>query len=83
VRTGASLAPVQSPGAWDPTTYLRFAGERARPFAELVSRVDAGAPRVVVDLGCGDGSATPGLAQRWPTRSATWTCSPPPGWSPT
>jgi trans-aconitate 2-methyltransferase len=57
---------VQSPGAWDPTTYLRFAGERARPFAELLSRVGAAAPRVVVDLGCGDGSVTATLAQRWP-----------------
>jgi trans-aconitate 2-methyltransferase len=70
-------SPVQSPGAWDPTTYLRFAGERARPFAELVSRVDARAPRVVVDLGCGDGSATAGLAQRWPGARVTGVDSSP------
>jgi trans-aconitate 2-methyltransferase len=62
---------VQPPGTWDPTNYLRFAGERARPFAELVSRIDAAAPRVVVDLGCGDGSATATLAQRWPRARVT------------
>ena len=26
-------------GAWDPAVYLRFAGERARPFLDLVARV--------------------------------------------
>jgi trans-aconitate 2-methyltransferase len=62
---------VQPPGTWDPTTYLRFAGERARPFAELLSRIDADAPRVVVDLGCGDGSGTATLAQRWPGARVT------------
>ena len=51
---------------WDPTTYLRFADERARPFADLLARVGAEDPDVVVDLGCGDGSATATLAQRWP-----------------
>jgi trans-aconitate 2-methyltransferase len=68
---------VQSPGAWDPTTYLRFAGERARPFAELLTRVGADAPRVVVDLGCGDGSGTAGLAQRWPGARVTGVDSSP------
>jgi trans-aconitate 2-methyltransferase len=68
---------VQSPSAWDPATYLRFAGERARPFTELLSRVDADSPRVVVDLGCGDGSATAGLAQRWPGARVTGVDSSP------
>jgi trans-aconitate 2-methyltransferase len=57
---------VQPAATWDPTTYLQFAGERARPFTELLSRIAADAPRVVVDLGCGDGSVTATLAQRWP-----------------
>lgn len=52
--------------AWDPRTYLRYAGERARPFAELLSRVDATAPQRVVDLGCGEGTATASLLARWP-----------------
>ena len=51
---------------WDPGTYLRFAGERARPFAELTARIGADSPGLVVDLGCGDGSTTATLAHRWP-----------------
>jgi trans-aconitate 2-methyltransferase len=62
---------------WDPATYLRFAGERARPFAELLSRVGAEAPRVVADLGCGDGSVTATLAQRWPGARVTGVDSSP------
>jgi trans-aconitate 2-methyltransferase len=68
---------VQSPSAWDPTTYLRFAGERGRPFAELLARVAAEAPRTVVDLGCGDGSATATLAQRWSDARVTGVDSSP------
>jgi trans-aconitate 2-methyltransferase len=68
---------VQSPAGWDPTTYLRFAGERARPFAELLTRVEAVAPRTVVDLGCGDGSVTASLAQRWPGARVTGVDSSP------
>jgi len=51
---------------WDPTHYLRYAGERGRPFVELIARVDAQAPGRVVDLGCGPGNLTALLAQRWP-----------------
>ncbi len=52
--------------AWDPVRYLRFAGERARPFAELVARLTAESPATVVDLGCGEGALTASLSQRWP-----------------
>ena len=51
---------------WDPRQYALFASHRGRPFADLMARVDAVDPRVVVDLGCGDGPLTLGLAQRWP-----------------
>src|SRR3712207_2996444 len=51
---------------WDPHRYLRFADERGRPFLDLLSRVAAEAPRTVVDLGCGPGTLTALLAQRWP-----------------
>ena len=51
---------------WDPDRYLSFAEERARPFFELVSRIDAEAPRTVVDLGCGTGHLTVLLTKRWP-----------------
>jgi trans-aconitate 2-methyltransferase len=52
---------------WDATLYLRFGGERARPFFDLLARVGAEMPRYVVDLGCGPGHLTATLAQRWPS----------------
>ncbi len=52
---------------WDPTQYARYADERGRPFLDLLAQVDATAPRRVVDLGCGPGSLTTLLAQRWPS----------------
>jgi trans-aconitate 2-methyltransferase len=51
---------------WDPVVYARFGAERSRPFVDLVARVGATAPRAVVDLGCGPGELTAGLAARWP-----------------
>ena len=51
---------------WDPEQYARFAGERGRPFVELLNRVDLQSPRRVVDLGCGPGNLTAMLADRWP-----------------
>jgi trans-aconitate 2-methyltransferase len=52
--------------AWDPTQYLKFAGERLRPALDLLARVPADAPKSVVDLGCGAGNLAPMLLQRWP-----------------
>jgi trans-aconitate 2-methyltransferase len=51
---------------WDAGQYLRFGGERARPFFDLVAQVGATGPRYVADLGCGPGNLTAALAQRWP-----------------
>ncbi|HEV2927294.1 MAG TPA: trans-aconitate 2-methyltransferase [Propionibacteriaceae bacterium] len=51
---------------WDPATYLQFADERARPFADLIGQVHADEPANVVDLGCGPGQLTASLADRWP-----------------
>lgn len=56
---------------WDPERYLAFAGERGRPFVDLVARIDAADPRVVVDLGCGPGNLTSLLADRWPGAAIT------------
>jgi trans-aconitate 2-methyltransferase len=69
--------PVTSTAAWDPAGYLRFAGERARPFADLLARVGAEDPRVVVDLGCGEGALTASLAGRWPGARVTGVDSSP------
>ena len=51
---------------WDPTQYAKFSDHRARPFGDLLARVGASSPALVVDLGCGNGPLTLGLAQRWP-----------------
>jgi trans-aconitate 2-methyltransferase len=52
---------------WDATLYLRFGGERARPFFDLLARVGAEIPRYVIDMGCGPGNLTATLAERWPS----------------
>jgi len=51
---------------WDAALYLRFGGERARPFFDLLARVGAELPGYVVDMGCGPGNLTALLAERWP-----------------
>jgi trans-aconitate 2-methyltransferase len=51
---------------WDAGQYLRFGGERARPFFDLVAQVGAISPRYVADVGCGPGTLTAALAKRWP-----------------
>jgi trans-aconitate 2-methyltransferase len=50
---------------WDAGQYLRFGGERSRPFFDLIAQVGASDPRYVADLGCGPGNLTAVLAQRW------------------
>ena len=54
------------PVTWDPAQYAVFEDHRSRPFADLMARVRVQDPRLVVDLGCGSGALTLGLAQRWP-----------------
>ncbi|MDF2093689.1 methyltransferase domain-containing protein [Knoellia sp. 3-2P3] len=51
---------------WDPAQYARFADHRGRPFRDLLTQVGAEDPRLVVDLGCGNGPLTLTLADRWP-----------------
>jgi len=52
---------------WDPARYAAFSDERSRPFHDLVTRIGREAPRRVVDLGCGPGTLTATLAERWPS----------------
>ena len=56
---------------WDPERYLTYADERGRPFVDLVTRIAAQAPEMVVDLGCGPGNLTGLLADRWPRAAVT------------
>jgi trans-aconitate 2-methyltransferase len=51
---------------WDPRQYRRFGDERARPFFDLLARVAAADPQLVLDLGCGPGDLTATLSERWP-----------------
>jgi len=62
---------------WDPETYLRYADERARPFLDLIARIGASDPRVVLDLGCGPGTLTVTLTHRWPAAHITGVDSSP------
>ena len=74
--TGGAL-PDEVSAAWDPAVYTRFSGERSRPFVDLVARVAARSPRAVVDMGCGEGTMTGALAERWPGAQVTGVDSSP------
>ncbi|MEV6489711.1 methyltransferase domain-containing protein, partial [Actinoplanes sp. NPDC051633] len=62
---------------WDPGVYSRYGDERSRPFFDLVAQIGAEKPRAVVDLGCGPGTLTATLAERWPSASITGIDSSP------
>jgi len=62
------LSPA--PLAWDPELLLRFDAERVGVVHDLLSRV-VGDPRRIVDLGCGPGTSTRMLADRFPKARIT------------
>ena len=51
---------------WNPVRYAQFGAERGRPFGDLLARVGATNPEVVLDLGCGNGPLTLSMRERWP-----------------
>jgi len=51
---------------WNVEQYQKYADERARPFFDLAGQIRSEAPRQIVDLGCGPGTLTRTLAERWP-----------------
>ncbi|MER6108709.1 trans-aconitate 2-methyltransferase [Streptomyces hirsutus] len=65
--------PTVTDPRWDPAQYLRHAGHRTRPFADLLARVPElpGDPPRIADLGCGAGNVTALLAERWPRARIT------------
>jgi trans-aconitate 2-methyltransferase len=56
---------------WDPAQYVQFSEFRDRPFRELVGRIPVAAPHRAIDIGCGPGSLTRWLADRWPDARLT------------
>jgi trans-aconitate 2-methyltransferase len=52
---------------WDPGRYAQFWDQRRRPALDLIARLrPEAAPRRILDLGCGPGTVTTLLADRWP-----------------
>ena len=57
--------------AWDPAQYLAFGNERLQPALDLLARIPLHTPGTVVDMGCGPGTVTRALKQRWPGAKIT------------
>ncbi len=62
---------------WNPTQYLRFGNERLRPAIELIDRINVESPKTIYDLGCGTGSITAILQEKWPDANVTGVDSSP------
>jgi trans-aconitate 2-methyltransferase len=56
---------------WNPTQYLRFGNERLQPALDLLSRIPLEDPSTIYDLGCGTGTVTAMLQERWPGANVT------------
>lgn len=52
--------------SWSAKQYVAFEAERGRPVRDLVAALPAIEARLVIDLGCGPGSSTEFLANRFP-----------------
>lgn len=53
---------------WNPDLYLRYAAYRARPAEDLMPRLNITVPGDIYDLGCGPGTLTVKLKERWSDR---------------
>lgn len=56
---------------WNPDQYLRYGSERLRPALDLMARIQVNSPETVYDLGCGTGTMTGILKERWPDARVT------------
>jgi trans-aconitate 2-methyltransferase len=52
--------------SWNADLYLRFQKERTQPAIDLAARIELQSPRRIVDIGCGPGTSTRVLWERWP-----------------
>ena len=57
--------------SWNPAQYLKFGNERLQPVIDLIGRIPLESPGVIYDLGCGTGSGTVMLKERWPDAGVT------------
>jgi len=62
---------------WNPNTYLAFAAYRARPADDLIARLTMPVPGAIFDLGCGPGTLTRKLKDKWAARAVTGIDSSP------
>src|SRR5689334_3329157 len=62
---------------WNPQLYLKFSDQRGRPAADLIAQIQLENPKHIIDLGCGTGTSTERLYQRWPTADITGLDSSP------
>lgn len=51
---------------WNPELYLRFEKERTLPVHDLISHIQIENPKRIIDIGCGTGTSTRALLNRWP-----------------
>lgn len=66
--TMAGAHPSRPAGTrWEPGRYYKFADHRLRPALELLARVPLADASLVYDLGCGSGSVTRVIAERFAT----------------
>ena len=56
---------------WNPDLYLKFKSERTQPSIDLINRIDAVAPKTILDIGSGPGNSTQVLVTRWPNAVVT------------
>jgi trans-aconitate 2-methyltransferase len=56
---------------WNPKQYDKFSQPRLRPALDLIAGIPAIDPDIVFDLGCGTGTITRLLAERWPRAMVT------------
>ena len=62
---------------WNPTQYLRYGNERIRPALDLMGRINLDSAEIIYDLGCGTGTITGILKERWSQAAVTGVDSSP------